>query len=440
MAKLSLQLPIIQNWSCHNCGGCCREHFIEITEEEKTRIEKQGWTTDDGVDAAKPLIQRIGKGRYRLAHQVDGACVFLNDDGRCRIHAKFGESAKPLACRVYPYAYHPAGKKAITLSLRFSCPSVVQNLGKAVTTQADELQGVAKEVVAGKRRDHDAPLIHRNPRHGSQQTGWSDFHQFLKALDDAFADTSVDFVVRLMRVLSWMELVEESQFATIKDAKLTEFLSLITNASVKAQPDNDLPIHRPNRMARVMFRLMAGQFARHDTEADYQRGFGLRLELLTAALKFASGCGSVPKLAGSASVATAFGEDKSDKDQRSVRFSELESPFEGRRQDIDELFERYFRVKIQGIHFCGPAYYDTPLVDGFRSLALMYPVVMWLARLRVARAGRRELSLTDVQAALATADHNFGYSPALGMSSALSRVNQLGKMKQVTSLVGWYSR
>ena len=46
----------------------------------------------------------------------------------------------------------------------------------------------------------------------------------------------------------------------------------------------------------------------------------------------------------------------------------------------------------------------------------------------------------DVQAAMATADHNFGYSPALGTSSALQRVSMLAKMKQITALSGWYSQ
>ena len=38
--------------------------------------------------------------------------------------------------------------------------------------------------------------------------------------------------------------------------------------------------------------------------------------------------------------------------------------------------------------------------------------------MRAARNGRQTISLPDVQAALATLDHNFGYSPALGMPSA----------------------
>lgn len=440
MSKPSLDLPVIQNWSCHNCGGCCREHLIEITEEEKRRIEKQDWKQSDGVCMDRPIITQLGKGRYRLAHQADGACVFLDDQGLCRIHAKFGEPAKPLACRVYPYAYHPAGKEKVTVSLRFSCPSVVRNVGDAVTSQAVELNQLGKEIVAGKKRDHQPPAIHFGSNHGEQEVTWPDFHQFLAALDNALADTSVDFVVRLMRILSWLELVQVSQFETIRGQKLTEYLQLIVDASAKAQPDNDLPVIRPSRLGRVMFRLMTAQYARHDTEAQVREGIGVRIGLLNAALKFTFAMGTVPQLRGSASVATAFAGSDTTNKVKSVGFGDVEGQFNGRRADIDELMTRYFRVKVQGIHFCGPANYDTNLVDGFHSLALMYPVVMWLARLRSARNDRSELDLEDVQAALATADHNFGYSPALGTSSARQRVSMLAKMKQITAVVGWYSQ
>lgn len=438
MSNARLELPVLQNWNCHNCGGCCREHLIEISEEEKRRIEGQKWTASDGVSMDRPLVQRISKGRYRIAHQDDGACVFLDDKGLCRIHARFGEPAKPLACRVYPYAYHPAGKENVTVSLRFSCPSVVRNAGNSVESQRTELAALGREIVSGKKRDHAPPVIHRGGTHGQQTLTWPDFHKLLAALDDSLAATDVNFTVCLMRTLSWLELVEQSQFETVRGEKLTEYLELVTEASTKAQPDNDLPVHKPSRLARTMFRLMTAQYARHDTEAQVRQGIRGRIGLFTAAVKYTTGMGTVPLLQGSASVATAF-EGGEDDTTRSVSFSDVEGEFDGRRSDIDELFMRYFRVKVQGIHFCGPANFDTSVVEGFRSLALMYPIVMWLARLRAARRNRRRLELQDVQAALATADHNFAYSPALGTMSSLQRVNQLAKMKQITSLAGWYS-
>ena len=118
----------------------------------------------------------------------------------------------------------------------------------------------------------------------------------------------------------------------------------------------------------------------------------------------------------------------------------MEQEFDCRQSSIDELFERYFRVKLDGLHFCGPGHFESSLVDGFRSLALMYPIVLWLAKLRAVQQGRDTVSLVDAQAALATADHNFGYSPALGMRSSLNRIRILGQMQQITRLCGWYTR
>ena len=118
----------------------------------------------------------------------------------------------------------------------------------------------------------------------------------------------------------------------------------------------------------------------------------------------------------------------------------MENEFGGRNAEFDELFVRYFRVKLQGMHFCGPAFYDMSFIDGFRSLALMYPATLWVARMRAARDGRKIITLPDVQAALATVDHNFGYSPALGMAAAKKRIQQLAKMQQLSVLCGWYSR
>ena len=138
VTSLRLVLPVLQNWSCHNCSGCCRQHQIEITDVERQRIVDQKWTEADGVAPGKAVVRSggglFGPARYTLGHQPDGACVFLNENGLCRIHAKFGELGKPLACRVYPYAFHPAGK-SVAVSLRFSCPSVVMNAGRPVSQQ-----------------------------------------------------------------------------------------------------------------------------------------------------------------------------------------------------------------------------------------------------------------------------------------------------------------
>ena len=429
MGSTTLQLPVIQNWSCHNCGGCCREHLIEITEDEKRRIEKQRWTQADGVSVDPPVIQKTGPGRYRLSHQPDGSCVFLDDRGLCRIHSKFGEQEKPLACRVYPYAFHPRDRR-ITASLRFGCPSVVQNVGASVEDQRPGLQQLCNQVTSGRQTKIEPPVMH-----GAELLPWPDVNQVLEALDASFQDTSVNFTVRLLRTLEWMNLVGQSQFETVRGARLKDYLQLLLDASCRAQPDNDLPLLRPSRMGRMMFRQLAAQMARHDTDQLARGGLLTRLSLLRSVLRITTAVGRVPALGEPTSVITAFGALP----DRPVAFSQLENEYEGRQPAIDELFERYFRVKIQGVHFCGVAGYGLSMVDGFRSLALMYPVTMWLARWRAARRDHTEVELADVQAALATADHNFTYSPALGTRSAKNRIRQLAKMNQIAALCGWYS-
>ena len=76
MAGLRFELPTIQNWTCHNCSGCCRQHLIEITDEERQRIEDQKWDEDDSLPAGLPtVVWHAGppwKKRYRLGHQADG--------------------------------------------------------------------------------------------------------------------------------------------------------------------------------------------------------------------------------------------------------------------------------------------------------------------------------------------------------------------------------
>lgn len=433
MAHKGVILPVLQNWSCHNCGGCCREHQIGITDEEKKRIESQHWTDADGIPLDRPLIIPLGDA-WRLNHRDDGACVFLNEQGLCRIHAKFGEPAKPLACQVYPYAIHPAGS-SVTTSLRFSCPSVVQNLGQPVAQQRTFVEQLAKQIVPAKYSAPPAPDLFPG-----QKLEWSNVTRIQAFLERGLSDRRVGIATRLMRILSWMELLERAQADALQDSRLGELLTLLHDASVRAQPDDELPVVRPSGLGRVMFRQMIAQLLRHDTEVTARKGILGRIGLLTGGIRFTLGIGRVPVQVDPVSVRVAFGITPKDDKDRSPWFSQLEGEFGGRNPEFDELLTRYMLVKIQGLHFCGKAFYDMPMIDGFRSLALMYPAILWVARYRAISEKRGRLTLQDVQAALATLDHSFGYSLALGLTASKHRIAQLSKLRQITALCGWYSR
>ncbi len=417
MKKPELVLPTIQNWTCHNCGGCCRRHVIEITADEKARIEAQGWDAEP-VTARKSLV--ISKNNtHRLAHQPDGACVFLDENGLCRIHAKFGEAAKPLACRMYPYAFHPSGDE-VAVSLRFSCPSVVANRGRRVESQHAELARMAREVVPDDYAEMPPPEIGPGKR-----TSWDDFLQCIDMLDAIFAQQT-PALVAVLRGLMVAELLDEASYDKLTGERLTEFLQLVAHSAIAAVSDIPMTTAPPRAVARRHLRMLVAQYAREDTMADADAGLRGYWNRLLTSLAFVRGRGQIPTVRD---------------DIGSPAFESMEQPFAIREpESIDEILLRFFRVKIQGIHFCGPAYYHVPLVEGLRSLLLMWPAVMWISRWRAAAQSRQEIRTDDVAQALSIADHNHGYSEALGQKASRFRVRLLAQMNQIRPLCLWYSR
>ncbi|MDB5392278.1 MAG: Flagellin N-methylase [Planctomycetaceae bacterium] len=420
---LPLELPTIQNWSCHNCGGCCKQHAIEITQEEFERIAKQGWRSEPGFEPGQPIFVwhagPVWNRRYRLANREDGACVFLDDKGLCRIHSRFGEAAKPLACRVYPYALHPAGK-TVAVSLRFSCPSVVTNRGRPLVDSKKDLRAIERLVVPDWADKTPPPLLTAR-----ETLDWNETLIFVDALDATFASSRGLFLHKLMWALFWVNLINQSKFDKIRGDRIAEYLDILINAAFDEIPYDLHTYPPPSSIGRMHFRLLAGQYARKDTSVEARAGWKGRVKLLRAAWKLFRGTGTVPQLQ------SRFQE---------VPFARLEEPFGELPNGADELLTRYFRVKIQGLHFFGPAYYDIPFAEGFQSLALIVPSILWIARWIAASAGRQKLALDDLQNAIAIADHHHGYSPLWGQYGFRSRVRTLAKLGDIERLIAWYSR
>lgn len=421
-----LELPTIQNWSCHNCGGCCRQHAVQITEAERLRITEQGWNESNGVPRGQPLFVWASgppwAKRYRLAHQPDGACVFLDERGLCRIHARFGEPAKPLACRIYPYAFHPAGKR-LALSLRFSCPSVAENKGRPVTAQRADLKELVRAVVPEGVERVPPPEI--SP---GQRLDWPDFLRCVEVLDQSLAGKPNDggsISLRVLRTLYWVGLLGQATFDLVRGDRLDDLLDLLTQAADADVPPRMEDFAEPSRTGRMQFRLLAAQYSRSDTVVGARSGWRGRWRLFTAALRFTRGTGLIPAV-----------DDKF----KEVPFDALEPSFGPLPPQAEEMFTRYLRVKVQGLHFCGRAYYDVPFVEGFWSLALVLPVSLWLARWFAASDGRTSLTYGDVLRGLTTADHHHGYSPLFGQRGFRGRVRLLAKLDDISKLIAWYGR
>jgi Fe-S-cluster containining protein len=76
---------------CFGCGGSCRGVRVRLLEGESERIAANA----AALDIHDPI-------ECSMLRAVDGACVFLDEAERCRLHAHFGASSKPLICQQYP--------------------------------------------------------------------------------------------------------------------------------------------------------------------------------------------------------------------------------------------------------------------------------------------------------------------------------------------------
>ena len=416
---LSLELPVVQKWSCHNCGGCCRQHLIEISDAERERIQRQGWAASGEIGDHEPVVplSRWPK-RWRLNHTPEGACVFLTDEGLCRIHAKFGEAAKPLACRVYPYAFHPSVDGRVAVSLRYSCPSVVANRGATSQAASAEIRRLANEVVLTETTDIPPPAVSAKER-----LDWKAVGRIVNHLDASFAESSEDFLRSLLGTIFWMSLLDQSRFDKLQGERFEEFLSLIRPAAAGEVPADLDEFTEPTRAGRLMFRSILGQYARLETVADLEHPWQARLRNLRGLARMSRGAGMLPEL----------------RDElQAVPFEQLEEPF-GWPESADELFTRYLRTKIRGMHFCGSAFYHWPVTEGFFALALVVPITLYMARWLAAGEGRTKLTDEDLARALAMVDHHHGYSPTLGGPSARRRIRLLAQ-GDLPKLCVWYAR
>ncbi len=179
-------LPLIQNWSCHSCGDCCRIEAV-ITDEEKRRIEALDLGNDAEV-APKPWFAPSGRGsgKWKLRHRPDGGCVFLTTSNHCRLQERrFGADVKPFVCRLFPFVLIPAGNHW-RVGMRFSCPSAAANSGSPVSDAEKDLVQLSRSLErhVGRSADSAPPPMLR----AGQQLSWPDVCRIVDVLVEIVQD------------------------------------------------------------------------------------------------------------------------------------------------------------------------------------------------------------------------------------------------------------
>jgi lysine-N-methylase len=406
-------LPLLQNWDCHNCGSCCREYLVHVTDEEKKRIEAQGWDREPEF-AGKSLFRKV-KGRWALNDQ-EGGCIFLDERGWCRIHSRFGAEAKPLACRVYPFLLVPAGHHW-KIGLRFACPSVTGDLGRPIHEHLADIRRYAELLV---KQTPQAENVPPPPLQGRQRVEWDDVQRFVNALTRIMGRDDDRIERRWRKCLALAGLCRQARFDQVKGKRLDEFLSILEGALEAEVPESPEDVAAPTGIGRLLFRQWLALYIRKDTGQNAGIARQGRWALLKAAVQFVRGRGPVPAVHGLLPTTT---------------FEQLEQISAGWPDSCEELLQRYYLTKLHSMQFAGPTNFHHSLWDGLESLALTFPAISWLSRAFTDRS-----PLDAVSQALRIVDDSFGYHPLLGTARQKLSLRILSFRGEIPRLIAWYGR
>jgi len=412
--SLSIHLPTFQRFDCHGCGFCCRDTVVNVTDEEKQRILDADWSSKITNQPLFVTYRFRGNCLTRLAQTREGQCVFLGDDGRCRLHAESGAAIKPLACRLFPFVPTP-GVGGVRLDLRGDCPSIAKNMGSPLVAHRKEVQRLAGEMnVKAMRSPPDWRL--------GQALGDAEFKAIVSAFDRLLADASMSYRDRLRAGVHLLDLLLEIHIAKVRNERFIELMNMLVASARVSTSEGVTGSARVSRGVARLFGQWVFLHAVVDSPSDLDRSVGGRLwqswRRYFQARRFARGTGMVPRLA---------------RDWQAAEFDALRVVDVAEDEALEPLC-RSLRVKLTAHAFAGPGYYGCDVVSGLTALWLLVPTSGWLARLEAVWAGHDRLMAEDVVAGLRRAHRTFGISPVFARVSERLRLRALGRCGTVGSL------
>ncbi|MGO8671543.1 MAG: YkgJ family cysteine cluster protein [Capsulimonadaceae bacterium] len=414
MIKLPLVTPPgFQRYDCTGCGDCCRGRFaILISQEDRDRIEKQGWTDEELNLGSQPLFKRRGD-QFQLAHRPDGACVFLQEDNLCRIHARHGEPAKPLACRLYPFRLIPLGDE-VRVDVRFDCPATSGNLGRPIADHRKDLQKLMGDAVP-----EDGAGTPDWPLFEGVRMGWPALRRVTETFERVLLDVSLDITRRVTACVNLAALLSDRRVAALREDDLDTFLDEVAGKVQEAAIQDPLtrePLHGAEAKS---FRQLVSLYARIDQVGERSR----TLDRLKSSFAMLRGSGAVPRLR------EGF---------PTVDFAGIEAPRGVPAGAAAQSIERYLHVHLAGMGFFGPSFYRRSYLAGIGSLLLTFPLACWFARAYAVEGGMEALDQSCVERALMIVDHQHGTTPLLNIPTERVRTRMLSDRAVLRSLVIWY--
>ncbi|MFW5653457.1 MAG: YkgJ family cysteine cluster protein [Planctomycetota bacterium] len=422
-ARGRLSLPVLQlpareqRYACHGSGRCCRDFTVQLRDDDVAKLDAQGWARRLGES---PYLEF--RGNRWLRQRDDGACIFLMDDGKCRVHAEHGFENKPLACQMFPFTLMPT-PNGVQVGLSFACPSVINNLGEDLASHFADVKRFARSLpeLHPEADARPSPIAVR----GDVDAEPGEAEALARTLDEWMQRVDLPIETRLDGGAWLTAMLREADLTKVRGDRFRELL----DALVTVMPDEiaAAPPTGPTKRQRKLIRQVAYAHAEDPKiGAIAERGVrGTALKQLMNNHRFGRGRGSVP-----IDLGPEWPDDLSFDGVDDIR--PASDPDEIRW--IDFLMLRYVRARVLGGRAWGAGYYGWPCVEGLEAMWAMLAATGWLARLHARAHHRDELRREDVQAALLRTDRNAGRAPWLGSQAERLRHKYLSMEQGIRRL------
>lgn len=240
-----MRLHTAQRFTCSQCARCCHRFDVIVTGAEidlyRTRNAAAWFSGVDG-DPFEPIPG--APGLQRIRKRADGACGFLSDDNRCRIHSELGAAKKPLTCRMFPYSFHSAAD-GVVVTASFGCPTIVANEGRSTAESGNELESLHKEWAA-TNASKPAALQLAKGRSMDTRTLFL-LRKNLAAMLERDRD---DIGAGVRRIAAALDDLMRSRVLALADQDFAEYVAL-TVPHAAAQPSAP-PARDPGAVARLL--------------------------------------------------------------------------------------------------------------------------------------------------------------------------------------------
>lgn len=127
--SMYISIDILKNFTCAMCSSCCRRPWMVTIDETtyyRNKVIFDGSGRGDEFSRVFLPLAGSDKGEYaHISKQPSGACWFLDNDGRCRLHKELGHNHLDSVCQLYP-RYPMNTARGVEITFTFSCPTVLE--------------------------------------------------------------------------------------------------------------------------------------------------------------------------------------------------------------------------------------------------------------------------------------------------------------------------